>query len=302
MMRALIISDPFAPKTSLQLVAQLQQCDIRVEQLAIGSVVNEEFFKWTYYMDLNSQQLINLKQLAQVIGDFIKTQKYDIVCSIASSYMRNLIARISALLKTGLVADVTAINFESSQIELIRPTHQDQKIATICSRNLPLMMSIRNQGNYNYSHKIDDFNLVYIHTSINALSAKQTLTESTIELEDAKLIIAGGNGLGNNFDLLFRLEDYLHGLTAGSKRSVDNGWLAKERQVGMSGKIVKPKIYIAIGIEGYIHHIVGMQQADFIISINKNRTAAINTISDVVIEADGKQFCDQLLMALTALK
>ena len=113
------------------------------------------------------------------------------------------------------------------------------------------------------------------------------------------MIVAGGRGVGNKegFELLQKLADRLGGVVAGTRPAADNGWISQERQIGITGKTVKPKLYIACGISGQTHHMAGVQ-ADAIVAINKDPNAPIMRAAQYPVAGDLYEVIPALLKEL----
>ncbi|HYS42397.1 MAG TPA: electron transfer flavoprotein subunit alpha/FixB family protein, partial [Geobacteraceae bacterium] len=125
-----------------------------------------------------------------------------------------------------------------------------------------------------------------------------------VDIAGAEFIVSGGRGLmaKENFGLLRELADELGGVIGGSRSAIDAGWLPQERQVGQTGKTVRPKIYIACGISGAIQHLVGMQDSDVIIAINRDKEAPIFEVATYGIVGDLFQVIPALTQRLRELK
>ena len=126
----------------------------------------------------------------------------------------------------------------------------------------------------------------------------------TVDIADAKILVSGGRGVGSeeNFKLLQDLADVLGGTVSCSRAVVENGWLPVERQVGQTGKTVRPNVYFAIGISGAIQHVAGMQDSETIIAINKNENAPIFGIASYGIVGDLYKVVPELIKEIKAAK
>ena len=122
-------------------------------------------------------------------------------------------------------------------------------------------------------------------------------TKPSLAVEEANVIVAGGRGLGGpeGFKMLGELAEQLRGAVGATRAAVDAGWIDYATQIGQTGKTVKPKVYIALGISGAVQHRVGMQTSDVIVAVNKNPDAAIFQISDLGVVGDLYQIVPQLI-------
>ncbi|MDO4353061.1 MAG: electron transfer flavoprotein subunit alpha/FixB family protein, partial [Clostridia bacterium] len=129
-------------------------------------------------------------------------------------------------------------------------------------------------------------------------------THKAVDITDAKVLVSGGRGIGSPdfYKELQKVADLLGGEISSSRANVDAGWIEKSRQVGQTGKTVRPELYMACGISGAIQHIAGMENSECVIAINKNDTAAIFDVSDLGIVGDVKVIIPKLIDALTKYK
>jgi len=216
-----------------------------------------------------------------------KKYKPEIILIGATGLGRDLAGAVATKLETGLTADCTGLSIDENRHLLqTRPAFGGNIMATIiCDRTRPQMATVRphvmplpeyksnSTGNIIKEHvTLDESDLITkIIEIINTKDAKD------VDIAGAEIIVSGGRGMlaKENFDLLQELADEIGGVVGSSRSAVDAGWMPYERQVGQTGKTVRPKIYIACGISGAIQHLVGMQDSDVIIAINRDKDAPI---------------------------
>ncbi|CAH2212309.1 electron transfer flavoprotein subunit alpha/FixB family protein [Tepidibacter aestuarii] len=238
------------------------------------------------------------KTYAKALTSIINTENPEIVLIGATSIGRDIAPRVSARIKTGLTADCTSLDIDEEDKNLLmtRPAFGGNIMATIvCSEHRPQMATVRPgvmkkfMKDVNRDGKIEN-HIVDINENDMDIEVLEVVKEEgkKINIEDAKILISGGRGIGNkeNLSNLDGLADILKAEVSGSRAVIDEGWLEKDRQVGQTGKTVRPDVYFACGISGAIQHIAGMEDSEFIIAINKNKEAAIFDVADLGIVCD----------------
>jgi electron transfer flavoprotein alpha subunit len=237
--------------------------------------------------------------------------KPEIILAGASVTGRSFIPRAAVELKTGLTADCTdlAINHENvGELLQTRPAFGGNIMATIITPNhLPQMATVRHKvmdpAQRDNSRSGDiitenfDFNQIKDKSKFIGFVADET---QTVNLTEANVVISGGRGLKNkeNFKLIKEFADSIGAAVGASRAAVDSEWITYPHQVGQTGKTIKPKIYIAIGISGAIQHLAGMQSADYIIAINKDPNAPIFKVADLGLVGDLFDVIPQLVKKL----
>lgn len=234
----------------------------------------------------------------KAIFHLINKYKPEIVLVGATSLGRDLAGAVATELATGLTADCTGLSIDENRLLLqTRPAFGGNIMATIkTEQTRPQMSTVRPhvmlmpKRNDNCTgeivreslpFKIDDF-------LVKVLEVHDDRQADDLDIAGAEVIVSGGRGMlaRENFHILQELADELGGTVAGSRSSVEAGWIPAERQVGQTGKTVRPKIYFACGISGAIQHLVGMQNSDVIIAINRDRNAPIFEVATYGIVGD----------------
>ena len=247
---------------------------------------------------------------AQTLAAMIAQYKPNKFLLPATNMGRSLSAKTAVFAGTGLTADATEvlINKEDGQLHATRPTFGGNLMATItCKRTRPEMCSLRPMS-YEKAQRQAGRKGELIKFPFNA--QKYTSLAKFVEfiknegegldLSEAEIIVAGGRGLGKaeGFALLKKLADRLGGAVAASRAPVDNGWIDYRYQIGLTGRTVKPKVYIACGISGQIQHMAGMSGADVIVAINKDPQAPIMKMANYAVEGDLYDVIPAMLEAL----
>ena len=234
---------------------------------------------------------------AQAIYQIIRDTKPSIVLIGATTIGRDLGPRLSARVETGLTADCTGLEIsEDRDLLMTRPAFGGNLMATIiCKEHRPQMSTVRpgvmrmGQRDDNRKGTIEDVKINFDKSKFRVRvleTVKQT--KNLVDITEAHVLISGGRGVGNaeGFDMLRAMANTIGAEVSASRAMVDAGVLGHERQVGQTGKTVRPDLYFAMGISGAIQHLAGMEESEYIIAINKDKFAPIFNVADLGIVGD----------------
>jgi electron transfer flavoprotein alpha subunit len=234
----------------------------------------------------------------EAITQIIKEQKPSIFLLGATTIGRDLGPRLSARNVTGLTADCTKLEIgEDRQLMMTRPAFGGNLMATIlCKDHRPQMSTVRpgvmQKAVADPSRKgeIVDYKVNFDLQKINRVKIVKIVKEdkTVTDIAEAKILVSGGRGVGNKegFAKLEALAKQLGGEVSSSRAMVDAGVMEQSRQVGQTGKTVRPNLYMACGISGAIQHLAGMEESEYIIAINKDKFAPIFSVADLGIVGD----------------
>ncbi len=233
--------------------------------------------------------------------------KPEIVLYGATATGRDLAGAIATHLPTGLTADCTELDVEPHPSRLLmasRPAFSEKMMATILCKQYRPQMATARAGVFQALAPDPERTGEVVHLEVRedySNTAAQVIAfleeKSSVNLEEADIIVAGGRGLGGpeGFGLLRELAEVLGGEVGATRAAVDAGWITHEHQIGQTGHTVRPKLYIAAGISGAVQHTVGMQGSDVIIAVNKDSQAPIFQIAHYALAGD----LFQIIPALT---
>lgn len=227
------------------------------------------------------------ENMAPLIADM--ATGYTHILATATTTAKNIMPRVAALLDVQAISDISEVISEDT---FKRPIYAGNLIAKVQSMDAVKVLTIRGtsfdaisaQGG---SASIEALDQVH-DLAISSFVSDQLAQSDRPELTAANIVISGGRGMasGDNFDLLYRIADKLGAAVGASRAAVDAEFVPNDMQVGQTGKIVAPDLYIAVGISGAIQHLAGMKESKVIVAINKDEEAPIFSVADYGLAED----------------
>ena len=291
--------------------------DTKVSALLLGSKVEGLIDTLAHYgadevivVDDEALAVYTTEPYTKAAYEAIKAADPIVVLFGATSIGRDLAPRVSARIHTGLTADCTglAVAEDTKLLLMTRPAFGGNIMATIvCKDFRPQMSTVRpgvmkkNEPDETKEAVINRFKVEF-NDADKLVQVVQVIKEAKkqVKIEDAKILVSAGRGMGGkeNLDILYELAEIIGGEVSGSRATIDAGWLDKARQVGQTGKTVRPDLYIACGISGAIQHLAGMSDSKYIVAINKDAKAPIFSICDYGIVGDLYEIIPEMIESL----
>ena len=230
-------------------------------------------------------------QLAEGLGELVAElgKDYSHILAAATTTGKDFLPRAAALLDVNMVSEITGVVAADT---FVRPIYAGNAIATVKSADAIKVLTVRGTGfdaaaAQGGSAAVEAVSIVKA-SSKSAFVGEELAKSDRPELTGAKIIISGGRGMqnGDNFSMLYKVADKIGAAVGASRAAVDAGFVPNDMQVGQTGKIVAPNLYIAVGISGAIQHLAGMKDSKVIVAINKDEEAPIFQVADYGLVAD----------------
>ena len=271
--------------------AQLGDVEILVAGAACGGVAEEAAKIDGVSKVLLVEDATYADPLAETFAPLIQglSGDYSHVLAPATTFGKNVMPRVAALLDVQQISEISGIQDENT---FLRPIYAGNAIATVQSSDSIKIITVRATGFDAAAAEGGSAEVATVAAADNPGLSEFVSTELTKsdrpELTAAKIIISGGRGMqdGENFQMLEKVADILGAAVGASRAAVDSGFVSNDYQVGQTGKIVAPELYIAVGISGAIQHLAGMKDSKVIVAINKDEEAPIFQVADYGLVAD----------------
>ena len=236
----------------------------------------------------------------KIVLEAIKREDPDCVVFLHSSYGWDLAPRVAAALKAGQISEITGINEGKFEVSLCNAKLR----RTVTPQTGKMVLTIQ-AGAFNVTGEpqgkaqIEKIDLADAVSPLEFVGYEPA-QKREVDLARAEVIVSAGRGVGKkeNVAIIAALAKALGGELGASRPVVDAGWVERSRQVGTTGQIVAPKLYVACGISGAIQHVAGMKKSEFVVAINKDKDAPIGEVADVLVVADVMQFVPALTAKL----
>ena len=295
---------------TFNIIFAASKIDSNVEVLLIGSgcekLANElsncQYVQKVLLLDKPQYENSIAELSAPVIVSL--SENYTHIIGPATTFGKNIFPRVAVKLDISQISDVIKIIEKDT---FVRPIYAGNALATVRSNDSKKIITVRptsfdpvaKEGG---AGKVEPITFDDINSLVEFISREESSTDRP-ELSTARVVISGGRGLqsAENFKMLNEIADKLNAAVGASRAAVDAGYVSNDYQVGQTGKVVVPDLYIAIGISGAIQHLAGMKESKVIVAINKDEEAPIFNISDYGLHADLFEVLPQLSAELDKL-
>ena len=266
-----------------------------IEVLVVGSNIENISKEIANYEHVTKTIMLDNPNFENVIAEKIDpiivsiADKYSHIFAPATTFGKNIMPRVAVKLDIAQISDVISIESDDT---FIRPIYAGNALATVKSSDTKKVITVRptsfdvvaKEGGSGIVETINS-ELVESHTEF--IDREESKSDRP-ELSTARIVVSGGRGLqsADNFKLISDIADKLNAAIGASRAAVDAGYVRNDYQVGQTGKVVVPDLYIAVGISGAIQHLAGMKESKIIVAINKDEEAPIFNVADYGLSAD----------------
>ena len=296
--------------STLSTINAASKIDENIDVLVVGSSCDNVTNKLKNVKNIKKVLVVDGSKYENPIAENISqiilsvSENYTHILAPASTFGKNIMPRVAVILDVAQISDI--IKVENSDT-FVRPIYAGNALATVQSTDSKKIITVRPTSFDTVSTEggnaeIEKLDLEIENNNVEFVGREETKSDRP-ELGSARIVISGGRGLGSaeNFSLLNEIADKLNAAIGASRAAVDAGYISNDSQVGQTGKVVVPDLYIAVGISGAIQHLAGMKESKIIVAINKDEEAPIFNVSDYGLQADLFEALPQLSAELDKL-
>ncbi len=281
--------------STLNTISAASKLGDQIEVLVLGSNIENISKEISSYQHVSKVIFLDSKKFEHAIAENLEpvivsiAENYSHILAPATTFGKNVMPRVSVKLDVAQISDI--INIESEDT-FIRPIYAGNALATVKSKDPKKVITVRptsfdvvaKEGG---SGVVEQLNFDIGETKVEFIDREESKSDRP-ELSTARIVISGGRGLqsAENFKLISDIADKLNAAIGASRAAVDAGYVSNDYQVGQTGKVVVPDLYIAVGISGAIQHLAGMKESKIIVAINKDEEAPIFNVADYGLSAD----------------
>ena len=296
--------------STLNTISAASKISSDIEVLVVGSNTEVICNEISNYQNIKKVLSVNNTDYEHAIAEKIEpvimsiADNYSHIFAPATTFGKNVMPRVAVKLDVAQISDVISVESEDT---FIRPIYAGNALATVKSNDLKKVITIRptsfdvvaKEGG---SGIVEDLQFDSNNNHSEFVDREESKSDRP-ELSTARIVVSGGRGLqsADNFKLINDIADKLNAAIGASRAAVDAGYVSNDYQVGQTGKVVVPDLYIAVGISGAIQHLAGMKESKIIVAINKDEEAPIFNIADYGLSADLFEALPQLSSELDKL-
>ena len=313
------LSDGRPKRVCLEMMQKAKELAEGSSEKAVAVIIDPEpeeaaraAFEYGADQVLTVRQKFFFESAAYILEKLAEKYEPRIVMIGATTEGRDLAAAASVRLHAGIASECTDVVITGSGVFWIRPSYDGKLNTNISIEEAPMIGTFKPGifrlgepavgRNGETVEETVDVSAGVLLTQLLGFTPDDELTKANIE--DAEIIIAGGRGVGSRegFDQLYELAAALGGSVGASRAAVDEGWIGKDYQIGITGKTVAPRLYIGFGISGALPHVNGMKESDIIVAVNTDPNAPIFSVANYGIVADLNIICPALTRKILEMK
>jgi len=291
-MKALLFIETDGEKAlggSIELISAAKALDAEGTALVVGNKAIADTIAAFGIPVIFTDTATDCDTLTEVLSETVKEQNPDIVLLANTTLAKDIAPRIAGRMNLGCVSDVIGMSKDDGKVIYTRPAYGGTILEHI-EVDGTAVVTVRN-GSFPKPEATSSADVTEKKIEIPADAVKAKIIDTvkeiseSVNLEEAEVIVSGGRGMGSaeNFKLVEELARVLGGVVGATRPAIEDGWISRAHQVGQSGKIVAPKLYIACGISGATQHTSGMTGSNYIVAINKDEEAPIFEVANVAI-------------------